>query len=118
MQLSDDEARFLAKRTRFVKTWRGVGVVLLILLSVLTGWLFWFVPLLANPFSVLSRLQEDSVPVSTMALATALLPIVSLFCLLMAFVIVLFVFVVISNEKSYLAIVRRLAAHLPDGDRL
>lgn len=109
MNLSEDDARFLAKRTRLVKTWPPVGVVLLIGLGAFAGWLFWQVPLLGDPFAIQRRLQDDAVPVATMALATALLPIVFLLCLLLAGAVVLFVFAALSNEKRYLAILRRVA---------
>jgi hypothetical protein len=109
MYLSEDEARFVAKRSRLVKAWRPLGVLLLIGVSALAGWLFWSVPLLANPFAVLDRLQADAIPAANMALATVMLPVVFLVCVLLAVAIVLLVFAAMSNERKYLTIVRRLA---------
>ena len=111
MDLSEQETRFLAKRTRLVNAWRYVGVVLLISLAGLGGFLFWFAPLLANPFTVLTRLSTDSIPPSTMALSSAMLPIMFLTCMLLALAIVLFAFAAISNERKYLAIVQRLTGY-------
>jgi hypothetical protein len=108
MDLTEQEVRFLAHRTRLVNAWRYVGVVLLASLAGVVGWLFWFVPLLANPFSVLTLLKDASIPSSTMALSTAMLPIVFLICILLALAIVLFVFAAVSNERKYLSIVQRM----------
>jgi hypothetical protein len=107
MYLTEQEVRFLAQRTRLVNAWRYVGVVLLVGLAGFAGWLFWFAPLLANPFTVLTRLENSSIPPSTMALSTAMLPIVFLTCIVLALAIVLFVFAAISNERKYLSIVQR-----------
>ncbi len=109
MDLSEQEVRFLANRTRLANAWCYVGVVLLFSVASLAGALFWFVPLLANPFTVLTRLQDDSIPQSTMALSTALLPIVVLTCLFLTMAIVLFIFAAFANERTYLSIVQKVA---------
>jgi len=106
MQLSNEEQQFLAKRTSFVKTWRYVGALLLVMVIGLGMWLFWSKPLLANPFVVLSRLNSGSVPASTMVLMAGLLPVVVLMCIVLAITIVLFAFAAFSNEKKYLAIIK------------
>lgn len=113
MDLSEQEMQFLANRARLVSTWRYVGIVLLVGLVGLGLVLFWFVPLLANPFMVMARLNGDSIPSSTMALSTALLPITFLTCMLLALAIVLFVFAAFSNERKYLAIVRKMTQSTP-----
>lgn len=113
MDLSEQEMQFLANRARLVSTWRYVGIVLLVGLVGLGLVLFWFVPLLANPFTVMARLNGDSIPSSTMALSTALLPITFLTCMLLALAIVLFVFAAFSNERKYLAIVRKMTQSTP-----
>jgi len=107
MDLSDQERQFLAKRIRLVRAWKYVGVVLIVGLTGLWVSLFWFVPLLANPFEVMTRLNADSIPPSTMALSTALLPIIFLTCFLLALVIVLFTFASFSNERNYLVIIQK-----------
>ncbi len=112
MDLTEQEVRFLAHRTKLVNAWRYVGVVLLVGVAGFAGWLFWFAPLLANPFTVLTRLENSSIPPSTMALSTALLPIVFLTCIVLALAIVLFVFSAISNERKHLAIVQRMTGIL------
>jgi hypothetical protein len=108
MDLAGKEVRFLVGRTRLANAWRYVGVLLLVSLVGLAGSLFWFAPLVANPSTVLTRLEGDAIPPSTMALSTALLPVVLLTCILLALGIVLFVFAAFSNERKYLSIVQRM----------
>lgn len=108
MGLTEQEARFLAKRTGFLKAWPYVGAALLVGLAGFVGWLVWFAPLLANPFVVLSRLQDDAIAPSTMALSAALLPIVVLMCLFLAMAVVLLMFAAFANERKYQAIVQRM----------
>ena len=67
-------------------------------------------PLLANPVIVLSRLEDDSIPVSTMALSAAMVPILVLLCLLLTLALVLFAFVAFAHERRYLAIIERSTA--------
>lgn len=108
MDLTEQERRFLARRTRFLNSWRYVGSALLLVLAAFAGALFWFVPLLANPFAVLARLNGNSIPESSMALSTALLPVVVLICLFLAAAVVLLGFAAFSNERKYLAIIERV----------
>ncbi len=109
MELTEQERQFLQTRTRFVRTWRYVGLVLLIGLGGFAGALISLVPWLANPFAVSTLLERGSVPPSTLILSAALLPVAVLTCLLLALTIVLLTFVAFSNEQKYLAILRRCA---------
>ena len=107
MQLSDEEHRFLSKRSRLLQAWRYVGTILLVILIGLGIWLLLSKPLLANPFIVMARLKSDSIPDSTMALMAGILPVVVLMCIVLAVTVVLFVFAAFYNEKKYLKIIRR-----------
>ncbi len=110
MQLSDEERRFLVKRAQLVRAWRYVGAILLAVLIGLGFWLFLTLPLLVNPFVVMTRLQSGSIPESMLMLMAGMLPIVVLMCLaLVALVVmvVLFIFVAFSNEKKYLKLIER-----------
>jgi hypothetical protein len=109
MELSNEEMYFLAKRARLVKAWRYVGTVLLVGVIGISAWLFRFRPLLADPFTVLARLNNDSIPASTMALSAALLPIMFLICMVLALAILLFTFAAFANEKKYLSVIRKMA---------
>ena len=85
-----------------------VGGVLLCLVLGLGVWLFLFKPLLANPFAVLSKLNSDSIPASTLTLMAGLLPVSVLMCLVLAIAIVLFGFAAFANEKKYIAMIQRM----------
>ena len=108
MNLTDQELEFLGTRARLINIWRYVGVFLVVVLMAFAGALFWFVPLLANPFKVMRLLESNSLALSTMAFSAALLPILFLTCILLMFFLLLFVFVSLSNERKYLSILRKL----------
>lgn len=107
MKLSNEEERFFAKRARFVKTWRYVGAIMLTMLFGLIIWLFLSNPLLINPFVVLTRLNNDSIPDSTITLMADMLPVAVLMCIVLTVTVVLFAFITFSNEKKYLTIIQR-----------
>lgn len=108
MQLSEKEERFLAKRTRLVRVWPYAGSVLLAGLFGVTGMIICFAPVLINPFAVMARLKSNTLPPSTMALWASQLPQLLLLYLVSVWAGVLFVFAAFSNERKYLAIVRRI----------
>lgn len=108
MEITAKEKRFLAKRTKLVQTWPLVGGILLCLVLGLGVWLFLSTPLLANPFTVLSKLRSNSIPVSTLTLMAGLLPVAILMCLVLAIAMVAFSFAAFSNEKKYIAMVERM----------
>ncbi len=107
MPLSYEEQCFVVKRAKLMRTWRYVGAILLALILGLGVWLFLSNPLLANPFVVMTRLQSNSIPESTMVLMAGMLPVVALMCIVLAVTAILFVFAAFSNEKKYLTIIQR-----------
>lgn len=111
MELSNQEKCFLASRARLVHAWRYVGSGLVVGVIGISVWLFWFRPLLANPFAVLSRLNNDFIPASTMVLSAVMLPVMFLICMLLVLAILLFAFAAFANERKYLAIVSRFWGH-------
>lgn len=108
MEITNEEMRFVTKRRRFVKAWPLVGTILISLAIGLGVWLFLSKPLLANPFTVLSKLKSGSIPHSTLVLMAGILPIVVLMCIALVITIVLFVFASFNNERKYLAMVQRI----------
>jgi hypothetical protein len=113
MELTDKERKFVAKRAKLVQAWPLVGGVLLCLVLGVGVWLFLFMPLLANPFAVLTKLNSGSVPASTLTVMAGVLPVSVLMCLVLAIAIVLFCFVAFVNEKKYIRMIRRMAE--PEG---
>lgn len=71
--------------------------------------LFFFEPFIANPLVIFSRLEADEIPVSSLALLAAFVPI--LFCTLLAVVLIMFVFAAASlfTEKRYLSLIDKTA---------
>jgi len=108
MELTDKERKFVAKRAKLVQAWPLVGLILLCLVLGVGVWLFLFMPLLANPFAVLTKLNSDSVPASTLTVMAGVLPVSVLMCLVLAIAIVLFCFVAFANEKKYIRMIRRM----------
>lgn len=107
MRFSDEERRFLAKRGRLVKTWPYVGGGLLAMLVASAAWTVRNRPLIANPVAVRERLESGDLADSTVSTMAALLPAVVLLCFSLAVVMVLFAFYSFSNERRYLALIRR-----------
>jgi hypothetical protein len=108
MQLDKQEQAFLARRARLIGAWPYAGGFLLTTLIGFAAFLFWRVPTLANPHAVLSRLETNSIPESTMMISAVLLPIVFLVCVILAASIVLFTFAQLSNERKYLKIIQNM----------
>lgn len=107
---SEIEMQFVARRVKLVRRWPAVGILLVMLLSGFGAWLYFTRPLLINPFYVFSRLQEGSIPASSMKLMAAMLPVAILLCLVLVLTIVLFAFVAFANERKYQAIIRHLSS--------
>ncbi|NCA71707.1 MAG: hypothetical protein EOM91_16830 [Sphingobacteriia bacterium] len=108
MPITADQTVFLARRARMVRSWPLVGTVLIAGVFILWGWLMWSAPMLANPWAVHTRLASAAIPESTLALSAAILPILVFICLLLLLVMIVFAFVVIANERRYLAIIMAL----------
>jgi hypothetical protein len=127
MQLLDGERNFLARRRRFVSSWRYVGISLLLLVAGMGCWLYFQNPLLANPAFVIEQLQRGGIDQRTIELMAVLLPFAIISIVALCAVFVLLAFAAFSNEAKYLAILSReeinvsetpnnsLKADVPDG---
>lgn len=103
MRLSDKESQFIIQRTKLIQTWHPVGIFILVVLLAFCGWLF-----AVNPFIVIFRLKNDSIPFPTLTLMASFLPIAVLMCFFLVFIIILFLFVSFANEKKYLNIIQKI----------
>lgn len=108
MELTEKEQRFLQKRRLLLKYWPIAGSFSLLLLGMLTAWLFWSSPLLVNPNLVWKELQSGGLGESQALIMAGLLPVVMLLALLLTLVVILFGFTALRNEKRELAIIDRL----------
>lgn len=104
---------FLAARTRLVRSWRYVGVLLLLVWAGSTAGLISFSPLLCNPMAALARVQANTYEPASLRLAAVMLPIMSLLCLGLGLILILFCFVVMRHERKYLAIIAELQPPSP-----
>ncbi|MCB1615813.1 MAG: hypothetical protein KDI30_07345 [Pseudomonadales bacterium] len=103
--MNDEQNSFLAKREKLTRQWKWAGSVLLGWSVLLYGYLFFFSPLLANPFYVIERIKEGDMERSTLELMAVLLPVVTGTLFLVLLVFILLSFVIFKNEKKYQEII-------------
>jgi hypothetical protein len=109
MMLSDDDRAFIARRSRFVRTWPLAGGFLVIALGALVVWLWITRPLMTNPFALARALEAGALPESTLYLLTAMLPVMTLACFGVVGALLVFAFVTFARESRYLRIVESAA---------
>ncbi len=109
MQLDTQFDAFLQRRKKLITAWRLVGPLALSGLTVLFVWLYFKVPLLANPFEAAERLGSGAIDESTLATMSLLLPVMVSLCFFVLVAIILFVYAMISNEKRYIKAIDQLA---------
>jgi len=104
----DHDNKFLNKRARLISLWNPVAIAMLILLFALLAWLVIKTPYLINPVFVAEALKENTISQSTISISLIMLPIIVLFLFFVVTIFILYGFVIISNEKRYLAIIHTL----------
>lgn len=107
-EITDKEQKFLAARAKIIRAGPLVGGMLVCLFVGLGIWLFLYHPLLANPLTVLARLQDESISTATLMLMAALLPFFVLLCLVLMLTIAMLCIATVINEKKYITIIQRL----------
>lgn len=116
MDLNEKQNRYLQKRQATLKAWKYAGPLMLIGVIGFVIYLFTAVPLLINPFEILSRLESGTLGISSMEVIAVILPIMSLLVCFLLLVIIALMHSAISNEKRYLDIIeilRRARSDLP-----
>jgi len=113
MELSEFEKSFIKKRQKLARSWPFVGSLMILCVTALAAWLFWKNPLLINPWVVFSRIEADSIPLTTTSMMAGMLPIAILMCLVVLIIALLLSFVAFSNERKHIEIIRRLIRHQP-----
>lgn len=101
------QQQFLLKREKLTQQWRWVGALLIGWSTLLYAYLFFFTPLLANPFHVMQRLEQGELDKTTTELMAMLLPIVTTTLFLMLLVFLVLGYAIFANEKKYQQIIRR-----------
>lgn len=108
MKIAVTDKDFVDKRRKLV---RLGPVVLGLCLAVILGfglWAFFFQPLMADPFEVARRIQDDALDSTTVALMAVMLPILMLVCIGLAAAIVGLSWAGLANERRYLHIIDSL----------
>ena len=108
MTISPVDQDFVDKRERIVRIGPAVLAALLLVVLAFASWLFTARPLLANPFEVMSLLEQDAIEQPTLILMAAMLPVMMLACLGLLAVILVFAHFGLLNERRYLRLLGRL----------
>jgi hypothetical protein len=106
--LTEDERRFLDKRSKLIKLWPIAAIVLSLLVAGLALWLFFTKPLLANPMHVLGKLEVGEIQSGAAYTMASILPFVVVTCLALCVVLIGFLFLAIANERKHIAVINRL----------
>ena len=106
MKLNKQQKTLIERRTNLVRIWPIAGGISLALSFGLLLWLVFAHPLLANPFYVMARIEEGSVPVTTLHLMAGILPIMTLIANGLLIAIVVFAWISIRREAKYLEMIK------------
>ncbi len=103
MDLSQKQQNFLKKRRLLIKLWVYAGPALLLGIGVFAYLLSIQTPYLINPLQVGCELQSGQISQTTLETMALLLPMMGLIIFFLMVVLVIMVYVALSNEKKYLA---------------
>ena len=106
--LKESQIAFLNKRKLLIRLWPWVGTALLVLILFFWGYLFFENPLLVNPYHVFERIQDNSLPETTLTLLAVLTPTAFLTCGFLVLTIILFLLALMANERKLLDIIDNL----------
>lgn len=103
--LTDQEKQFLAKRRMMVRFSPLMIFPLFLMLTGFGAWLYFAVPLLANPVFVMDGIKNNTLEPSSLALMAGLLPIAVWGCFGTSCASLFFSFAVFRTEKKYQQII-------------
>lgn len=96
----------ITTRQRWLQYWPWAGGVSLLVIAGLAVWLWLEHPLLVNPFHVAGQLKAGTLPVSTLELMALFLPIMTLTCLGLLVVLLVFAWVSLRRERTLLQMIK------------
>lgn len=108
MELSDKQMKFIRSRRKLISYGKYLVVFLGILFVAFLGWMYYRVPLLVNPYEVISRLESSSLDKNTMILMAGTLPIMVLVTISLLGVLIIFLIIAMSNEAKYIKIIEKV----------
>ncbi len=106
--IDENDYRFLTSRKRFLALWNYVAVMLFVTLGSVLLWMYLQSPWLADPVYIAQALQENRIDLSVIQMSALILPIVIWFLFAVVAIFIGYGFMIISNEKRYLAIIEKL----------
>ncbi len=99
---------FLDKRKKLQRYWPIMGTIMIVMLLGLVIYLYIKSPKLINPFLVVDLIKTNSMSPSTMALMTAMCPVLSIFLLFTVAVVITYVWAFMILEARYHKIIEDL----------
>lgn len=105
MKLLSSESEFIESRKRLAFFWKIFGPVILVVYICLVGLLIWKAPLLINPFSVMSGIENGNIPPAMLSLMAGILPMVVIAMLVAMGSLIAFSFCSFSRERAYIQII-------------
>ncbi len=103
-----DDNKFLSRRQKVVSRINIAVISSLVLLAALVVYLFIKAPYMINTAEVVRRLQNDSLPLSTLKTAMVLMPMNMILLITIMVFLILFLYVSLVREKRYLRIIEDL----------
>jgi hypothetical protein len=103
--LTEKQEKFLSQRRFFTKSWPWVGTILLFIVIIFGGYLFLNLPLLVNPFHVLTQLEKGEISNSSLALLATIGSMAFLIIGFILLVFIVFIFIEMANERKLLTII-------------
>ncbi len=107
MYLNPTDQAFVDRRRRLLALWPYTGGGILAGLLGFTTWLWFFAPLMVNPWATVEALKSGSVEESTLYVMAVMLPILMLACLGAFVVMVGLFFAAFRNERRLIDILDR-----------
>jgi hypothetical protein len=110
MILSEDDRKFLTQRNTLSRMWPVVGTLLTTLWFGFGVWVYFRVPLLANPIHMFTALSKDAVPQSSLVVLASFCPLLFAMIWFGVFVIFFWHTIWMRIETRYKEIVAKLDA--------
>ena len=108
MSLSGADAEFVAKRRQLIGAWRYVGGLLTLAVAGFALYLWFRVPLLANPIETARQLEAGDVPDTTLMMSAIILPLVMAMLFIVVVALVAVIYRAFAHERRHIAIIDQL----------
>ncbi|MFC2091547.1 hypothetical protein ACFLTD_02110 [Elusimicrobiota bacterium] len=110
MILDETQKSFIEKRKKLIKAWPFAGYAMLTVIGIFLIWQWIRIPIMVNPVEIISRINSGVMEQSTLFLIAVMMPVLFVSCFFILAVMILFIFLSISNEKKYHRIIESLSS--------